>query len=138
MQTFLPYPDFIDTARCLDNSRLGNQCYRECKTLIQGGWTNHPASKMWQGYSHALARYGLALALELLERPCSYRHAVAVRWISFYETLVDTLTDTGDPPWLGSRAFHDAHKSNLLRKDPEWYGQFGWQVTDDLPYVWPV
>jgi hypothetical protein len=33
---------------------------------------------------------------------------------------------------------HDSHRSNLLRKDPQWYGQFGWTVPDDLPYVWPV
>jgi len=42
------------------------------------------------------------------------------------------------PSWLGDPAFHRAHQSNLLRKDPEWYGQFGWEVKNDLPYVWPV
>jgi hypothetical protein len=26
----------------------------------------------------------------------------------------------------------------LLRKAPEWYGQFGWRESADLPYVWPV
>jgi hypothetical protein len=42
------------------------------------------------------------------------------------------------PPWLGDEAFHASHRSNLLRKNPEWYGQFGWTEPDDLPYVWPV
>jgi hypothetical protein len=46
--------------------------------------------------------------------------------------------NTGPPPWLGDNTFHASHKSNLLRKDPVWYGQFGWSEPTDLPYVWPV
>lgn len=42
------------------------------------------------------------------------------------------------PPWLGDPAFHASHRSNLLRKDPVHYGQFGWTEGPDLPYVWPV
>jgi hypothetical protein len=42
------------------------------------------------------------------------------------------------PPWWGDPAFHASHRSNLLRKDPVWYGQFGWAEPPDLPYVWPV
>jgi hypothetical protein len=26
----------------------------------------------------------------------------------------------------------------LLRKSPEWYGQFGWSENPETPYVWPV
>ena len=33
---------------------------------------------------------------------------------------------------------HASHRSNLLRKDPEHYMQFGWTEPPDLPYVWPV
>lgn len=58
MQTFLPYADFDESARALDPKRLGNQVYRECLTLIRGGWPNHPASRMWRGYECALACYG--------------------------------------------------------------------------------
>ncbi len=39
--------------------------------------------------------------------------------------------------WLGDDAFHRAHRSNLLRKDPEWYGAVFDDVPDHLPYVWP-
>ena len=42
------------------------------------------------------------------------------------------------PPWLGDEAFHLAHRSNLVRKDAEFYRlRFG-DVPDDLPYIWPV
>ena len=46
--------------------------------------------------------------------------------------------DTGAPKWLGNKKFHASHRSNLLRKDREWYSQFGWTEPDDLPYIWPT
>ena len=42
------------------------------------------------------------------------------------------------PPWLGNEALHASHRSNLLRKDPGFYGRYGWTEPADLPYVWPV
>jgi hypothetical protein len=42
------------------------------------------------------------------------------------------------PLWLGDPAVHAGYRSNLLRKDPEHYGRFGWSEPPDLPYVWPV
>jgi len=44
----------------------------------------------------------------------------------------------GLPLWLGNEELHASHRSNLLRKAPLWYGQFGWTEPDDLPYIWPV
>ena len=40
------------------------------------------------------------------------------------------------PSWWGNQKFHDSHKSNLLKKDPEFYVQFGWDVNPTNPYVW--
>ncbi len=42
------------------------------------------------------------------------------------------------PIWFGSKDFHNSHKSNLLRKDPEFYGKYNWNVLNNLPYLWPV
>jgi hypothetical protein len=46
------------------------------------------------------------------------------------------------PPWMHEyqtiSKVAASHRSNLLRKDPKWYGQFGWTEPDDLPYFWPV
>ena len=41
-QVFLPSPDLRASVCCLDPKRLGNQIYREAKTLITGGWTETP------------------------------------------------------------------------------------------------
>lgn len=132
MQTFLPYQDFDLSAKVLDPSRLGNQVYREGKTLILGGWPNHPASKMWLGYRVALAEYCLACLRELSLRGRHYQ-----KHIDFFYAI----RHSGDlvmPPWLGREDFHASHRSNLLRKNASWYGRFGWTEPNDLPYIWPI
>ena len=42
------------------------------------------------------------------------------------------------PPWMGDKAFHLSHRSNLVRKLPERYGELWPDVPPDLPYIWPV
>ena len=41
------------------------------------------------------------------------------------------------PKWMGDETFHASHRSNLLKKDPEFYGKFGWTEATDLDYLWP-
>jgi hypothetical protein len=133
MQTFLPYPTYSESMACLDDSRLGNQVYREGKTLIQGGWPNHPASKMWRGYEYTLAKYCMAGVLELSDRGRFYLH----HWTFFVDKQAE-FDNIGDPPWLGDERLHSSHRANLLRKDPVWYGQFGWTEQPTEGYYWPV
>ena len=40
------------------------------------------------------------------------------------------------PHWLGDDEFHASHRSNLLRKDFEYYTKHGWVDNPDDPYVW--
>ena len=133
MQTFLPYPSFSESMRVLDASRLGNQVYREGMTLLRGGWSNHPASKMWRGYEKALANYLWHGYIELMRRGKDY---TGRPWQIELEKASRGF-DIEYPPWLGDPDFHASHRSNLLRKDPVWYGQWGWTEPADLEYVWP-
>ena len=133
MQTFLPYPNYYESMTSLDPKRLGNQVYREALTLARGGWRNHPASRMWRGHEHSLCDYALA-GLEVLTERGRYYPTHQDTFIA----LKHSLPDTGAPPWLGNPRLHESHQSNLLRKDPGHYGQFGWSVPHDLPYWWPV
>lgn len=132
MQTFLPFADFRECARVLDDKRLGNQAYRECLTLLRGKWPNHPVSKMWHGYRYALGLYTLACFEELTRRGRHYHeHIVEVN------DIMDACRDESMPSWLGDEALHASHRANLLRKDPVWYGQFGWTEEPREGYVWP-
>ena len=141
MQTFLPYPDFAESARVLDRQRLGKQRVENLqimKALTTGeGWINHPATKMWRGHEDWLLVYQQAVCSEWTE----VRGYKDTCWektrILFLEGQPGGILN-GPPTWLGNEDFHAAHRSNLLRKNPEWYGQFGWTEPDDLKYVWPV
>lgn len=115
---------------CLDPKRLGNQVYREGLTLLRGGWPNHPASKMWRGYEAALAQYIFIGLRVLQQRGLFYPHHFA--------EVEPYLKKIKYPKWLGNDDFHASHRSNLLRKDPVWYGQFGWTESNDRPYIWPT
>lgn len=50
MQTFLPVPDFLETAKILDNKRLNKQIV-EAYQIFSGRvpTKNHPACLMWEG-----------------------------------------------------------------------------------------
>lgn len=133
MQTFMPYPSYYESLKCLDPSRLGNQVYREVITLLRGGWPNHPASVMWRGHFHDLAIYGLNGLAVLSERGQEYPDTMDELLKYVFEH-----PNTGPPKWMGREDFHASHRSNLLRKDPKWYGQFGWEEPPNLPYVWPI
>jgi len=132
MQTFLPYSSFEQSVACLDWRRLGKQRVEASQLLNvispdynKKGWINHPAAKMWKGYSNALTRYMNLCILEWIRR--GYNNTMEVIPIKCVRM----------PPWFGDEDFHASHRSNLLRKLPSWYGQFGWSETPNLPYVWP-
>lgn len=132
MQTFLPLPDFEQSARCLDRQRLGKQRL-ECKQILMAltvpgsGWARHPAVGMWDGYVTHLLQYMQVVIDEWTRR--GYQNNM----------IVPHMLDHADPApaWLGDEGFHRSHRSNLLRKDPVHYGQFGWTEPSDLPYIWP-
>jgi hypothetical protein len=73
MQTFLPYRDFEETARCLDYRRLGKQRV-ECKQILSAirgetnAWANHPAVKMWKDHVDTLKHYYNVILQEWINR----------------------------------------------------------------------
>ena len=131
MQTFLPYQNFQKSVQCLDYKRLGKQRV-EAKQIIdilssdiQSRWRNHPAVKMWNGYENSLKSYYNYTIIEWVGR--GYNNSMKLF----------SMTEETIPPWL-TEEFCNAHRSNLLRKHPIYYSQFGWNVPNDLPYIWPV
>jgi hypothetical protein len=69
-----------------------------------------------------------------------YHNTIIEEWISRgYRNSMKIIAPNSaviSPSWLGNSDFHASHRSNLLRKDPEHYAQFGWTESDNLPYVW--
>ena len=138
MQTFLPYPSFYESLKVLDSKRLGKQRL-EAMQLVNStlkleidpnakiGWANHPARTMWRGYLDALKMYHNLAIQEWVIR--GFKNTMKTYEIPEVVTL---------PPWIGRDDVHASHRSNLIRKDPIWYGKFGWSEPSTLEYVWPV
>lgn len=141
MQTFLPSPSYTESARMLDYRRLGKQRVETKQILLamsktSGGWVNHPATKMWRGHELELACYGLAMCDEWINR--GYNDTLRKFFADAISQYEEDNRNPLPPPWLGDERIHASHRSNLLRKDREFYSQYRWAEDDTLPYVWPV
>lgn len=152
MQTFLPVSSFAESAKILDSKRLGKQRV-EVKQIHRAlteegvGWRHHPAVTMWRRREEALLLYGVRVCLEWRRRGyednlLSSYFASRLSLPSLVETTILSFLEMRErialgPWWLGDERFHRSHQSNLLRKDPIYYGQFGWDVSPNLAYFWP-
>lgn len=147
MQTFLAYPSYFNSAKCLDNKRLGKQrveVLQILSTLAKGPyqdngkltpWYNHPAVKMWKNYEHSLIDYGMTICEEWIDR--GFKDSCYCKIINFRNKFKG-LYNNEPIIWL-TPEFCLSHQSNLLRKLPSHYRPiFGPDVPDNLPYVWPV
>ena len=152
MQTFLPYPDFLASARALDQKRLGKQRV-EAIQVLRGltrpgyGWRNHPAVKMWAGYEEALTRYGLDMCAVWCEPgradTCAatlLTDLAAACGVSVYGPRTELAAAGELPPWLGRDDLHlQPPRRRCCARTPEHYRPlFGDDDLDpDLEYVWP-
>jgi len=137
MQIFLPYPNFRQSLRALDNKRLGKQRVETYQIIsaitrrpkLDGtpykGWLNHPCTVMWRNNLPALKMY-LNISIE--------------EWVSrgFKNTMdfEDIDDEVEMPEWFGNDKFHSSHRANLLKKEPEFYSQYQWTENPLNPYVW--
>jgi len=153
MQTFLPYADFRETAKCLDYKRLGKQrleakdclyvCYRhkERDKRKEFNYSDEQADYIWKRYKNHLVVKLWINHTELLKQ---YYNWILFEWINrgynnnmkYFDVNTLKIREEGKPFWMDDVTFHNSHKSNLLRKKPEYYEQFNWNVPNNLPYVW--
>jgi hypothetical protein len=158
MQTFLPFADFEQSVRALDTKRLGKQRVETLQVMraltVEGyGWRHHPVAKMWTGHRASLMEYQDATCAEWERRgfadTCREKTlAVLAEPSLLMRRSLRTITgddlaayEAGDrqpPPWFGRDDLHASHRSNLLRKDPEFYGALFPDTPEHLEYVWPV
>lgn len=148
MQTFLPLPSFRESAKCLDNKRLGKQRV-ECKQILlclgvalgnhvpgPTRWKHHPAVLMWAGHEIALLVYAIVVCREWTSR--GFKDQLETEFVTAYTRLRPTIDVNRYPPWFNQSNLHASHRSSLLRKDWKHYSQFDWDDPIYLPYFWPV
>lgn len=142
MQTFMTHDNYMDTAKALDNKRLGKQrveAYQILKALRgdyndTGAWVNHPATVMWRGHEYELSLYGLTIAVEFCERGFDGWHMMTT-FNDINAQLSPTNTEKY-PWWVNDELLRYTHQSNLVRKNADYYDMF--DVPNNIPYVWPL
>ena len=139
MQTFLPYPDFVESAKALDYRRLGKQRVEGLQILNalagKSGWSNHPATRMWKGFEDSLKLYTNTMIKEWIAR--GY-----INTMEFYD--YDEASSL--PDWIGDERVHKSHRVNLLRKNFEFYSPLFKDEANSMTrsdiesfeYYWPV
>ena len=130
MMTFVSYDDLLRCAMALDYKRLGKQRvegYQLWRTLksITHGWRNHPAAKMWEGHTCALALYTNVMI-------------IVWQWKGYKNTmkLLPHCKNPQFPPWWGWQPLIMSHRASLNRKNPSFY-HFDASEYDEHGYIWP-
>jgi hypothetical protein len=136
VNTFLPYANFKQVAKSLDDRRLGKQRVEALQILranlgLTKGWVNHPAAVMWRGHEGMLAKYTITICDEWTSR--GFVDNTKQQVIELMKQY--NLKAVKKPWWLGTEEFHESHQSNLKRKLPEYYD---FDTPEDLPYKWPM
>jgi len=140
MQTFLISSDPIETAKLLDYKRLGKQRTETVQILNilldqtgTRGWRNHPAVRMWKGYEAFLVKVYLKAMIEEWKNrgykspKCDEHYKRLYKLVEHQEPIA--------PSWF-SNEFFTSHKSNLVRKNSDYYKPL-FNIDGNLPYVWP-
>lgn len=157
MQTFLPYSDFRECARILDNKRLNKQII-EAYQLYTGRvpQKNHPACLMWEKHKGALPMYLGMMCVEYMSR-FNKPHSVVEKVFAVHGDDVHfylSLWERPVPLFARNTLVNLSHCVNLIRKDPDFYGpQLGNRVDflstfmynrnfdiNEFPegYYWPI
>lgn len=138
MQTFITDIDPAISASNLDNKRLGKQrveAIQIARTLLglSDGWKNHPIMRLWKGYESWLIRVYLHSILKEWE----HRGFNNDKCTSHYKILASMVPlEIKYPHWIDEQ-FIESHRSNLIRKNKEYYQAKFPSVPDDISYIWP-
>lgn len=153
IQTWLPFPNFRESAQALSDSDLELQRYHvlhiiETLHLVETSDLPEEYDKtdvsdlslvcnMWREYEMQLCEYGLEICDEWSVRnripdPLYQHIAKHLEWATSDDALM------GTPQWFGNIDFHDSHKSALFRKNPEHYREtLGFDPRVDK-IIWPA
>jgi len=100
-------------------------------------YRNHPAVRMWRQWPVCLSYYGITMCNEWRSR--GYNDSMLPMFMLAERALDDLgIRFSGRyPEWLGDPRFHQAHRSNLVRKFAAHYGPLFPGVAPNIPYRWP-
>ena len=129
----------VENAKNLDYKRLGKQrieaiqVLRVLLKLGPQGWKNHPIVKLWKGYEP----YLLHIYLKAIMDEWESRGYKNIKCKDHFKEISKALEGKKivKPPWI-TDAFITSHRSNLIRKDEDFYKTKFPGTPVGLPYLW--
>ena len=107
--------------------------YFKDKGLRRPGWISHVCTLMWEDHLEALKLYMNCAIKEW----CTRKNKDGRPTKNTMKLVhVDTSKITRLPPFIGDDEFHAVHRSNLIYKDAEYYGQALWTEEPCTGYIW--
>jgi hypothetical protein len=125
---WLPYPCYKSSVYCMHRDLLHKQC-RSIEEVLQHKWVRHPASLMWRGHHYQLCNYAMYCA-HAIDMPID-------KFVRYRDKLPESAS-TELPTWFDDDRIHSSHRSNLLRKYPDYYSDCDWVEKPTSNYYWPV
>lgn len=122
----MPFPNLCKSAEVLDDKTLADQ-FCLVRSLLLAFFNNAevPGScENWRGYDNALCMYGVAIHRELKARGYQYTDKLLQGY------LCAKNEDFKTPQWFGDAEIHAYDRAFLLRKNPEHYKRFYWNVKN--------
>jgi hypothetical protein len=140
--TFIVSSRFDENAKCLDTKRLGKNITESMQVYKyitgQGKMQGNPHPyRMWEGYEKCLLSYICALHDEWIARFDDGRRGgkrTHKNGLEAEEIVSKTsFSDYKEPDWITDERVLSSHRSALLYKDSDWYGQWGWKEKPAIP-----
>lgn len=140
------------TCENLDGRRLNKQKVEAMQIIdaLNGesnGWVNHPAVKMWKGYTNGLKYYFNKIVEECLKR--GFKNTLDLYELNDSDVIYETIERKRKsdnkiifPWWFTWKPLIQTHRCSLLRKMPEFYQNIFKGKIDkkyiDKGYIWPT
>ena len=143
MQTFITDFNMAQNAKNLDNKRLGKQRIEalqilDCLLAKKSRWKSHPAVKMWKGYEEYLLYSYLTWVIDQWLRR-GFKNNKCQDWYLKLQKICKYpgVENIKKPKWL-TKEFIESHRSNLIRKNSEYYKSLFPNTKEGLSYIWPI
>ena len=112
LQTWLPYPNYAESAHVLDNKRLSKQRTNVLEILDvlhevnqQSKYYEHPVIEMWRGYEPQLCEYGLVVCEEYRSRGRLEKCGSRISWHLDCATCLPGLGILASTSRIGQRCY---------------------------------
>lgn len=142
----MPYSDYKKCAKVLDKKRLLKQRVEALQIVnilekleknpdAKVGFMHHPIVKMWKGHIDSLKLYCNTMILESISRKCNN----TMKLYDLPKSNSKPESKIVHPWWISFSHLNYSHQASLLRKDPDHYHKYFYDLPDEYRecgYVW--